>query len=108
MLKVVCSKPPLSNSQKFHSYFKSQFAVLCDIACVVPWCHTGVMDKKLPRTEDLIGAISANIYMLLIIALFIARMVEQIELASRIGLVSFLVIIPSFHSIIKASIRLDA
>ena len=46
------------------------------------------------RTADLIGAITANGYMLLVIALCIARIVGRPELGHWIGLTSFLVVIP--------------
>ena len=46
------------------------------------------------RTADLIGAITANVYMLLVIALLTARMVGRPELEHWIGLASFLVVIP--------------
>jgi hypothetical protein len=46
------------------------------------------------RTADLTGAITANVYMLLVIALFAARMTGRLELASCLGLASFLVVIP--------------
>ena len=42
----------------------------------------------------MIGAIIANIYMLLIIAMFITRMFDHAEVAKQIGFVSFFVIIP--------------
>ena len=46
------------------------------------------------RTANLIGAITANVYMLLVIALFIARMLGRFEIGQWIGLASTLAIIP--------------
>ena len=46
------------------------------------------------QTLSLIGAITANTYMVLIIAMFFARIFDQIEVAKQIGFVSFFVIIP--------------
>ena len=46
------------------------------------------------RTANLIGAITANVYMLLVIAVFIARMLGQLEIGQWIGLVSTLALIP--------------
>jgi hypothetical protein len=42
----------------------------------------------------LIGAITANVYMFLVIAVFIARMLGQLEIGRWIGLVSTLALIP--------------
>lgn len=72
----------------------TQDSILCNVACVVSWCHTGVVDMKSTRTADLTGAITANVYMLLVIALLSARIAGLLELASWIGLTSFLVVIP--------------
>ena len=52
------------------------------------------MDVASVRTADLIGAITANVYMLLVIALLTARVVGRPELGQWIGLVSFLAVIP--------------
>ena len=46
------------------------------------------------RTANLIGAITANVYMLLVIALFIARILGQLETGQWIGLASTLALIP--------------
>jgi len=46
------------------------------------------------QTVNLIGAITANVYMLFVIALFAARMVGQYELGRWIGLASTLVVVP--------------
>ena len=46
------------------------------------------------RTANLIGAITANVYMFLVIALFIARMLGQLEIGQWIGLASTFAIIP--------------
>ncbi len=42
----------------------------------------------------MIGAITANVYMLLVIAVFIARMLGQLEIGQWIGLASTLALIP--------------
>ena len=46
------------------------------------------------KTANLVGAITANVYMLLIIAVFIARMLGQIEIGQWIGLASTFALIP--------------
>ena len=46
------------------------------------------------KTVNLIGAITANVYMLFVIALCVARMVGQYELGRWIGLASTLVVVP--------------
>ena len=46
------------------------------------------------RTANLIGAITANVYMLLVIAVFIARMLGRLETGQWIGLASTLALIP--------------
>lgn len=46
------------------------------------------------RTANLIGAITANVYMLLVITLCIARMLGRLEIGQWIGLASTLAIIP--------------
>ena len=46
------------------------------------------------RITNLIGAITANVYMVLVIALFIARILEQFEIGQWIGLASTLALIP--------------
>ena len=46
------------------------------------------------RTTDLVGAITANSYMLLIIAMFIARILGRLEIGRWIGIVSSFVLIP--------------
>ena len=43
---------------------------------------------------DLIGAITANVYMLLIIAVFVARILGLLEISRWIGFTSSLVIFP--------------
>jgi len=52
------------------------------------------MDVAPVRTANLTGAITANVYMLLVIALFIARMSGYTEIGRSIGLASTLAIIP--------------
>jgi hypothetical protein len=46
------------------------------------------------RTANLIGAITANVYMLLVIAMFIARILGWFEIGRWIGIASSLVLIP--------------
>jgi phosphoglycerol transferase MdoB-like AlkP superfamily enzyme len=46
---------------------------------------------------DLIGAITANIYMLLIIAVFVARILGLLEISRWIGFTSSLVIFPLLY-----------
>ena len=46
------------------------------------------------RTANLIGAITANVYMSLVIAMCVARMLGQLEMGQWIGLISNLAIIP--------------
>jgi hypothetical protein len=48
----------------------------------------------LARIADLVGAITANSYMLLIIAMFIARILGWLEIGRWIGIVSSFVLIP--------------
>ena len=45
-------------------------------------------------TADLVGAISANAYMLLIIAMFAARLVGKFETGRWLGIASSLVLVP--------------
>ena len=44
--------------------------------------------------DDLVGAITANVYMLLIIAVFVARILGLLEISRWIGFTSSLVIFP--------------
>jgi len=46
------------------------------------------------RTANVIGAITANVYMLLVIVMFIARILGQLEIGQWIGLASTLALIP--------------
>jgi hypothetical protein len=46
------------------------------------------------RTSNLIGAITANVYMLLIIAVFISRILGLLEIGRWIGFTSSLILIP--------------
>jgi hypothetical protein len=46
---------------------------------------------------DLVGAITANVYMLLIIAVFIARLLGLLEISRWIGFTSSLVIFPLLY-----------
>lgn len=53
--------------------------------------------KLVPRTANLVGAITANLYMLLIIAMFTARIFEWLEIGRWIGITSSLVLIPLIY-----------
>jgi hypothetical protein len=52
------------------------------------------MDDQLVRTADLIGAITANTYFLLIISVFAMRLAGRPEYGRLVGLASFSVAIP--------------
>lgn len=49
------------------------------------------------KNTNLIGAISANVYMLLVIALFAARILGWLEIERWIGIVSSLILIPLIY-----------
>jgi len=51
----------------------------------------------LARTANLVGAITANVYMLLIIAMFTARMLGWLEIGRWIGIASSLILIPLIY-----------
>ena len=46
------------------------------------------------RVSDLVGAITANVYMILIIVMFVARILGWLEIGRWVGLASSLVLIP--------------
>jgi carbon starvation protein CstA len=46
---------------------------------------------------DLVGAITANVYMLLIIAVFVARILGLLEISRWIGFTSSLIIFPLLY-----------
>ena len=48
----------------------------------------------LPRISDLVGAITADAYMILIIVMFVARILGWVEIGRWVGLASSLVLIP--------------
>jgi hypothetical protein len=48
----------------------------------------------LARVSDLVGAITANVYMILIIVMFVARILGWLEIGRWVGLASSLVLIP--------------
>ena len=48
----------------------------------------------LPRISDLVGAITADAYMILIIVMFVARILGWLEIGRWVGLASSLVLIP--------------
>jgi hypothetical protein len=54
----------------------------------------------LARTANLVGAITANVYMLLIIAMFTARIFGWFEIGLWIGITSSLVIIPLIYLVV--------
>ena len=49
------------------------------------------------KTANLVGALTANVYMLLIIAVFIMRISGRVEIGRWIGLVSTLALIPLIY-----------
>ena len=49
------------------------------------------------RIPDLVGAITANVYMLLIIAMFAARILGWLEIGRWVGIASSLVLIPLIY-----------
>jgi len=51
----------------------------------------------LTRMANLVGAITANVYMLLIIAVFISRILGWLEIGRWIGIASSLVLIPLIY-----------
>jgi hypothetical protein len=55
------------------------------------------MEVVMTKNSNLIGAISANVYMLLIIALFAARILGWLEIERWIGIVSSLILIPLIY-----------
>jgi hypothetical protein len=55
------------------------------------------MEVVTTKDTNLIGAISANVYMLLIIALFAARILGWLEIERWIGIVSSLILIPLIY-----------
>ena len=55
------------------------------------------MEVVMTKNTNLIGAISTNVYMLLIIALFAARILGWLEIERWIGIVSSLILIPLIY-----------
>ena len=55
------------------------------------------MEVVLARTANLVGAITANVYMLLVIAMFNARILGWLEIERWTGIISSLVIIPLIY-----------
>ena len=55
------------------------------------------MKESSEPVADLVGAITANIYMLLIIAVFIARILGSLEISRWIGFTSSLVLFPLLY-----------
>jgi len=60
----------------------------------------------LEKTANLVGALTANIYMLLIIAVFITRISGQLEIGRWIGLVSTAALIPLTY-LLMAGLKTD-
>lgn len=60
------------------------------------------MDAQLVRTADMIGAITANIYFMLIISVFAMHLVGHPEVGRWIGLASFLAVVPLIYLFINA------
>ena len=63
------------------------------------------MNVEAVRTADVIGAVTAIVYILLVIILFTARIVGWLELANWIGLISILAMIPLaylLYAVLKA------
>jgi len=58
------------------------------------------IDAQLVQAADLLGAIAVNVYFLLIIAVFTARIVGWPKLGHWLGLASFLVVIPLIYLLI--------
>jgi len=55
------------------------------------------MEVVLARTANLVGAITANVYMLLVIAMFNARILGWLEIERWTGIISSLVIFPLIY-----------
>jgi len=55
------------------------------------------MKESSESVADLVGAMTANVYMLLIIAVFIVRILGLLEISRWIGFISSLVIFPLLH-----------
>ena len=70
------------------------FFLLLDAETVRSAPHFKEMEVVVARISNLIGAITANVYMLLVIAVFIARMLGQLEIGQWLGLASTLTLIP--------------
>jgi hypothetical protein len=54
----------------------------------------------LARIANLVGAITANVYMLLVIAMLTARILGWFEIGSWIGIVSSLILIPLIYLLV--------
>ena len=55
------------------------------------------MEVVVAKITNLIGAITANVYMLLVIAIFIARIFGRLQIGHWIGIVSSLILIPLIY-----------
>ena len=58
--------------------------------------------RPVARTADLVGAVTANVYMLLVIAIFCARIVGWVEVGHWIGVASTLVLVPLAYLFVVA------
>jgi len=58
------------------------------------------MKEVSERVANLVGAISANAYMLLIIAVFIARILGLLQIGRLIGITSSLVLVPLVYLLV--------
>jgi hypothetical protein len=57
-------------------------------------------EERMPTSADMVGAITANGYMLVVILMFVARLVGWLEVGRWLGLASSLVIIPLIYLLI--------
>src|SRR5512136_1508889 len=64
------------------------------------------MEVVLAKIANLVGAITANVYMLLIILMFTARILGWLEIGRWIGIASSLVLIPLVYLFI-AGLKID-
>jgi hypothetical protein len=74
--------------------------MLSDAATVSLAPHFGEKEIVVARIANLVGAITANVYMLLIIAMFTARILGWLETGRWIGIVSSLILIPLIYLLV--------
>jgi hypothetical protein len=58
------------------------------------------LEVVLARIANLVGAITANVYMLLIIGIFTARILGWFEIGSWVGIVASLILIPLIYLLV--------